>query len=648
MRTENVVTTEDGATDQAPVREDMSAAVSRAIMRHAGRMLYKARWQLFPWAMIPIVFVAAQFWRTELFWTMFSTAVVLGLNGRQTSITVPAFERAGRWSVRHTGWVTIPYTIPSIPVPGLSQHEQRIWAVWLVAASTWAALEPLGVMAWWSLTAMVSAPSIAWMWSRRIRTPWWDPRYWALKRRMLWMRKHETTMHDWRLAGPTVTFKGGVTRFAIALPPGFHSGMVSETLRLKIETYFTKELGACIVDTGENNQRIHVKVAPLRGKFTANIKYQATQRQTPLEPVNIGVHTDGTQAQIPVAMTGGTRHIGVIGATGKGKSHTLELLLSGLAQTDIIIYLDGKRGGSMGDQMRASTIIATTDDEWRKAIRLAHKIMRTRQQIDGDDGHKQWDGQDHWPSLRVVIDEPSLVDKGLTRDERNMITDIATAGRSVAVALIICSQDIAEHNIPGAGATIRKQLVNGGVMIIMGPSEDLAERIPSLTKEAIEACRNIAKGEPGYGVVTVGGALDKRLIHTASTDQLNVTQAQPLDDVSQHVKTQLEQARARAQQVNLGDEPRSTTDEPTWTDQKPHEHRDEPTVDPVNPPPVPVRAGAREEPTDNPRDESLTAAQRVAAAEAQGAVTVGELMEATGLSRSSVKRHKTKAQEEAA
>lgn len=539
MRTENVVTTEDGATDQAPVREDMSAAVSRAIMRHAGKMLYKARWQLFPWAMIPIVFVAAQFWRTELFWTMFSTGVVLGLNGRPTSVTMPAIKRTGRWSVRPTGWVTIPYTIPSIPVPGLSQHEQRIWSVWLTAASTWAALEPLGVMAWWSLTAMVSAPSIAFMWSRRIRTPWWDPRYWALKRRMLWMRKHETTMHDWRLAGPTVTFKGGVTRFAIALPPGFHSGMVSEVLRLKIETYFTKELGACIVDTGENNQRIHVKVAPLRGKFTEEIQCDTTERTDPMQTVNIGIYDDREPAEIHVSRPGGIRHIAILGSNGSGKSHALELLTSGLADTDTIMCLDGKGGGSMGPQMQQSSVIAKTAEGWRRAIRLAHGIMVERQRIDGENNIKEWGGAEHWRPLRVVIDEPNMVSEGLTRDERTMLKQIATAGRSVAVGIILCSQDLTEKTITGAGAEIREQVVSGGSVVLMRPSEKMAERVPSLTQETIARCRDLKPGEPGFGVIVTGGSTDPRILHTASTDQLIITEPHPLDQVGCTVRDRL-------------------------------------------------------------------------------------------------------------
>ncbi len=155
------------------------------------------------------------------------------------------------------------------------------------------------------------------------------------------------------------------------------------------------------------------------------------------QPVDLGPFEDASPCRVLFA-----RLHGIFGGTtGSGKSGGLNVLMGNLvACRDVVIWaIDLKRGMELGPWQSCIDRLATTPDEAITLLRDAVAVLEARAALLAAAGKRVWEISPGMPALIIIIDEyAELADEA---PEAMSDTDsIARLGRAVAVTLIAATQ----------------------------------------------------------------------------------------------------------------------------------------------------------------------------------------------------------------
>jgi S-DNA-T family DNA segregation ATPase FtsK/SpoIIIE len=171
------------------------------------------------------------------------------------------------------------------------------------------------------------------------------------------------------------------------------------------------------------------------------------------QPVDLGPFEDASLCRVPFA-----RLHGIFGGTtGSGKSGGLNVLMGNLvACRDVVIWaIDLKKGMELGPWQSCIDRLATTPEEAITLLRDAVTVLEARAALLAGAGKRIWEISPTWPALVVIIDEyAELTDE--TPDAMSDTDSIARLGRAVAVTLIAATQRPTQKAM-GQGA-VRSQM----------------------------------------------------------------------------------------------------------------------------------------------------------------------------------------------
>jgi energy-coupling factor transporter ATP-binding protein EcfA2 len=211
---------------------------------------------------------------------------------------------------------------------------------------------------------------------------------------------------------------------------------------------------------------------------------------------------DGTPLTIQLFSEIGGRAVGVIGATGSGKSNLLNCVREGITRR-ADARLVQLNGAHMGDELVWEPLAALTlcgpvrtDDQVRGKIAAALEalclLVTNRSATLADTGHSTFQPTPEHPAVEIVIDEVDEIVKHVP-GAGAALEFLASKQRKSAVGLLLATQRAVIASLGGGG--VRANMSE----VLIGHVERATEsRHATGAETGIPDIREYAKGAPGY------------------------------------------------------------------------------------------------------------------------------------------------------
>ncbi|WP_020523040.1 type IV secretion system DNA-binding domain-containing protein, partial [Catelliglobosispora koreensis] len=185
-------------------------------------------------------------------------------------------------------------------------------------------------------------------------------------------------------------------------------------------------------------------------------------------PIPLGVYEDGSTAQLALWNSIGARHTFLTGATGSGKTTSLNVLLTGtMASVDTVVWVIdvAKRGKSLAPWLPCIDWLATDPATAVDMLTCANAVIDARALAGArlaatGDGDAVLKPSPDLPLLLIVIDEASALFGRNTpeaQEATEQATQVAETGREVAVGSIIATQKPTQDSL-GHSGRLKSQL----------------------------------------------------------------------------------------------------------------------------------------------------------------------------------------------
>jgi hypothetical protein len=409
----------------------------------------------------------------------------------------------------------------------LSARERTLISYWAVGGTAWS----LGVAAgWWpvigtGLLGMVSFTGIPvglWLHGRRARsgTNTEDEPALSAEARYLiaaWPftigRTGPEPLRGSHIVASTMREPAlGAYAFSVELADDVHAEhatgdelrrYLERVLRLPVKTV------TLAVDR-DDSARVKITMTPARHLEGKPVAWQGPILN-PDGTVDLADAPDGSVIRPALHNEDGVEHFGVFGTSGVGKSHTvLALLLPGvIARREVVIYVDGGRGTSVGHIAGACDWWAIDPAQWRAAIRVVHKVMRARKDRRARQGISRWCGADELdPIITLDFDEATTVLREISRADAAMVMEILREGRKLGVRVGQTTQDPMGDDLIG-GRKARGLMGGAGSLIAHRPGDGTANTLTSSSTSAQIDLRELPQ-EPGWCAIIRRGEVLSR------------------------------------------------------------------------------------------------------------------------------------------
>ena len=304
----------------------------------------------------------------------------------------------------------------------------------------------------------------------------------------------------------------GAYAFSVELADGVHAEQATgdelrryleRVLRLPVKTV------ALAVDR-DDSARVKITMTPARhleGKPVAWLGPILNPDGT----IDLADAPDGSVIRPALHNEDGVEHFAVFGTSGVGKSHTvLALLLPGVvARHEVVIYLDGGQGTSIGHIAGACDWWAIKPAEWRSAIGVVHTVMRARKDRRARQGLSRWRGADELdPIITLNVDEATTVLREISRADAEKVLEILREGRKLGVRVGQATQDPMGDDLIG-GRKARGLMGGAGSLIAHRPGDGTANTLTSSSSSAQIDLRGLPQ-EPGWCAIIRRGEVLSR------------------------------------------------------------------------------------------------------------------------------------------
>jgi hypothetical protein len=209
-------------------------------------------------------------------------------------------------------------------------------------------------------------------------------------------------------------------------------------------------------------------------------------------PIPLGVREDGTPTTLALWTPRGSRHPFVVGASGSGKTNTLNVLNAGIvASTDTVLWIAdvAKSGKSMAGWYPCVDWLVTTPEDLLVMLNCALAVIKARAlagarlaaQGRGDAAMMPRPG---FPLLVIEIDETAAAMAGhddLAAEITEKATKIAEQGREVAVSLLLATQKPTQDSLGNSGRLAAQ--LNPRLCLRMNRPADLRFALPGTRLE---------------------------------------------------------------------------------------------------------------------------------------------------------------------
>ncbi|MGK5532377.1 FtsK/SpoIIIE domain-containing protein [Streptomyces sp. URMC 129] len=165
------------------------------------------------------------------------------------------------------------------------------------------------------------------------------------------------------------------------------------------------------------------------------------------KPIRLGLFEDGREVSVSFLR----RHVLVGGVVGSGKSGVVNVILGALSScADVVIWgIDLKEGMELAPWKQCLGRLATTGMEAERLLRDAVAELESRARTLASQGRRVWEPAYENPALVLVIDEYAE----LSERACEYADSIARRGRAVAVTLIVATQRPTQKTMGGATRT---------------------------------------------------------------------------------------------------------------------------------------------------------------------------------------------------
>ncbi|MET7284204.1 hypothetical protein ABZS29_38580 [Kribbella sp. NPDC005582] len=223
----------------------------------------------------------------------------------------------------------------------------------------------------------------------------------------------------------------------------------------------------------------------------------------------IAVNTAGREVCIRLFDQSGVRHGFLIGSSNAGKSNAANVILLPLVLSgrSVMFHADGKRGTSSPELAAVMDLAGHEPDEWRRAIRIAHRVLVAREKRYGQAGFSKFDMNGKDPVLELVLDEGRTIQEVIDgKPEERMVEAISERGRSNGVSLKLVAQNAEAGQVPG-GMNVKTNLMgaNGFVIGLRPGTASGATMTLSATSEEVDL-RSLPEGG-GWGAILDAGVV---------------------------------------------------------------------------------------------------------------------------------------------
>jgi energy-coupling factor transporter ATP-binding protein EcfA2 len=179
-------------------------------------------------------------------------------------------------------------------------------------------------------------------------------------------------------------------------------------------------------------------------------------------PVPLGVYEDGSTAEVALWNTGGGRHTFLVGATGSGKTNTLNVLMAGLMPCyDTVVWVIdvAKRGKSLAPWLSCIDWLVTNPSDAVVMLQCVNRVIDARalagaRMAATGEGDAVMQPTAKQPLLIVVIDEAAALlgrDSAEAAHATEELTRISETGREVAVGSVISTQKPTQDSLGNSG-----------------------------------------------------------------------------------------------------------------------------------------------------------------------------------------------------
>ncbi|WP_433169901.1 hypothetical protein [Kribbella sp. CA-247076] len=425
----------------------------------------------------------------------------------------------------------------------LSRAERRIVGRWAAGAGVWSA--GLGVanaagLHWTAAAVVIAAgalgvltgsPVVDWLKSRSIRRD--DdvtPERSAAASQLIAAWPHAVLNGPEGLAGSVIVGldepEPGTIVAVVQLRADVHAEKVATAeVRQWLERSLNIGVGTAKVSLVRDNAgQVRIELTPSR-QLEKVSKLWTGPRLYDDGRAPVAVTPAGREACIRLFDTNGVRHLMLIGSSNSGKSNAynvvlLPLVLSGRS---VVLYVDGKRGTSSPEIAGVMDLAALEPLAWKRAIRIAHRVLVAREKRYGQMGLSGFDVNGPDPVLELVIDEGRTVQEAIDgKPEERMVEAISERGRALGVSLKLAVQNAEAGQVPG-GMNVKTNLMGaGGNVIGLRPGTSSGATMTlSATSEEVDL-RSLPEGG-GWSAILSGGivaAERARVEHIAKPDQL--------------------------------------------------------------------------------------------------------------------------------
>ncbi|HWD83266.1 MAG TPA: helix-turn-helix domain-containing protein [Kribbella sp.] len=223
----------------------------------------------------------------------------------------------------------------------------------------------------------------------------------------------------------------------------------------------------------------------------------------------VAITTAGREVCIRLFDESGVRHVILIGSSNAGKSNAANVILLPLVLSgrSVMFHADGKRGTSSPELAQVMDLAGHEPDEWRRAIRVAHRVLVAREKRYGRMGLSKFDMNGEDPVLELVLDEGRTIQEVVEgKIEERMVEAISERGRSNGVALRLVVQNAEAGQVPG-GMNVKTNLMGaaGNVIGLRPGTSSGATMTLSATSEEVDL-RSLPEGG-GWGAILTAGVV---------------------------------------------------------------------------------------------------------------------------------------------
>lgn len=499
----------------APRIADMPKETLGDRLAPLGRSLWRHRWQLAPFLVTVLMATGAALSPVATGFWMLAIAV-----GAQVTAQHGPDRIAGR------AW--------------LSRRERSLVSYWAVGGCAWSLLTALGWwpsigMGWLPMACFTGAPIGLYLHGRRTRgddaedEDGLSPQAKALIE--AWPYTIGLTGPDplrgSRIVASTMTEPAdGAYAFSVELGHGVHGEQATgEELRRYLERalHLPVKTVSLAVDR-DDSARIKIAMTPSRHLEGKPVAWPGPILNAD-GTIDLADAPDGSAVRVALHNEDGVEHFATFGASGVGKSHTvLAMLLPGvMARREVVIYLDGGQGTSVGHIAGACDWYVTNPAHFGVAIRVVHKVMRARKARRARVGLSRWMGAEETdPIITLMAEESTTVLGEISRAEAEMFAEVLREGRKLGVRAAQSTQDPLGDGLIG-GRKARGQMGGAGSLIGHRPGDGTANTLTaSSTSERIDL-RELPP-EPGWCAIIRRGAVLSRACRVRKPTEEHVRQ----------------------------------------------------------------------------------------------------------------------------